>query len=124
MCGWVDDSGRCIDGQVVHLSDKTWDEHLTRNPSVIAFFQPADCLGCDDFKPEYAEASTDFEGVISFVAVDCQLGKTLCSKFLKSEHPLVLYLSPDGHAAYGGDSSSEGIAGWLLQAGLHAKEDL
>ena len=122
--GWVDDSGSRVDGQVVHLSDKTWDEHLTRNPSVVAFFQPADCLGCDDFRPEYAEASTDFEGVISFVAVDCQLGKTLRSKFLESERPLVLYLSPDGHAAYGGDSSSEGLAGWLLQAGLHAKEDL
>ena len=113
--GWTEG-----DGQVKFLTDDTWDDYMTANPSVIAMFYTNDCALCEQLKPAFAESSTDFEGKISFVAVECEANRLVCDNFAAtdSRKPKVMFLSPDGQAAYTGPLRAVGLENWLSQAGF------
>ena len=90
------------ESEVAHLTDDTFDEFISTNPSVLVMFYAPWCGHCKALKPHYTEASSVLkeEGVEGkLAAVDATSETKLGSKYDVSGYPTLKYFQ-NGELVY------------------------
>lgn len=82
------------ESDVVHLTDSTFDEVLSSNPSVLIMFYAPWCGHCKKMKPEYQQAAAQMkeENIVGVLAaVDATAEKQIAGRFQVKGYPTVKY---------------------------------
>lgn len=80
--------------RVMLLDDKTFEETLKREKSMIAMFFTHWCGHCKNLKPIYSKAADESASVgvsTQFAAIDCGAHSALCKKFNIEGYPTVKF---------------------------------
>ena len=79
-------------GNVVHLTDRTYSSFRKSNPTSMVYFHLNDCQHCHTQRPEYVKASTRLSKHIGFGAVECGTDRsTICGTLKISAYPTALF---------------------------------
>lgn len=89
-------------GNVIHLTQETFDGFLSTNPSVLVMFYAPWCGHCKALKPHFSEAANILEreeipGILA--AVDATFAPTLAEKYNVTGYPKLKYFQ-DGEYVY------------------------
>jgi len=98
--------------EVVHLTDDTFEEFMTENPSVLVMFYAPWCGHCKRAKPHFVSAAAKMkeDGVSGkLAAVDCTVHTKLSRRFEVKGFPTIKYFK-DGQLAFDvGDAREEAV---------------
>jgi len=98
------------ESEVVHLTDDTFDEFMSGNPSVLVMFYAPWCGHCKRAKPHFVSAAAKMveQGMSGkLAAVDCTIHQQLSKRFEVKGFPTIKYFK-DGEMAFdAGDAREE-----------------
>jgi len=114
------------DNMVDHLTDETFDNFLTTNPSVLVMFYAPWCGHCKRMKPDYAAVASVTnlpDGIGKVAAIDCTKSKTSCKKYEVKGYPTLKYFKNGIHVNnYDGARTQGDLLSFMMQKSSEATE--
>jgi len=102
-------------GEIVHLTQKTFPTFSEEHPSFFAMFYAPWCGHCKHMKPDYAKASIALKKVAPLVAVDCTKSGQLCQSNDVQGYPTLKWFSKEGGEKYTGGRTEQNIISFVKQ---------